>query len=394
MPRVQRGAMQRVLFWVLVLLACSIHKNGSYLLLQWCVGLGLGALFIGYRIFQFVGLLPALAFTYTLLNGIYMFGYEFNMYATTSVPAHAQMSLRFNALYSTLSVLCVGLIVTLLTSKERRAILHAVPIFTLANSLYVIIGAVFGFGMLPNGTGYSGLINYAGLNGCLIAIGIPSFFRYLRGWRVFSSACIGVCFLAVVLSKSSIPYGVLVVSVTAYYAHRKRRTLDINELGVWICGTLLVGVFVERRGLFDSAGRFQAYKVFMSDWLDRGHYLFGNGLGSFIAMSRNIQAKHSFMVNEKGQGFFWSTLHSDWLQTLFELGLVGLVLYSVLFISCARRLWAVRSEYSSRLLALLMGVAACAVFDYPARYFVLSTLLAFVAVGAYRMNEERREEPS
>ena len=127
----------------------------------------------------------------------------------------------------------------------------------------------------------------------------------------------------------------------------------------------------------DGSGRWGGYLVFMTEWWNSGHQILGLGMGSFGVMSRSISLKHNFNTFE-----IWPWLHSDWLQTMFELGVVGFILYAVLFVSVSKDLYTKRS---SLLFSIWMGLGASALIDFPIRYFPMAFIDCLVAVKSKRL---------
>ncbi len=237
---------------------------------------------------------------------------------------------------------------------------------TATNSLYVIWGYFGEWGRLKYGFGWAGFLDYAGMNGVMIALGILSFYPLTP----IKSVGLVVSVLAIVLSRSSIPYGVLGVCLAARLFQERKAWV------VWGFLPIFAGWIAERGRFFkpDGSGRFSAYGVFMSDWWSQGRILFGQGLCSFRELGHVIQSRHAFNLHE-----IWPWLHSDWLQCVFELGVIGFLLYACLFVQTAKKL------YNDRLLfPIFIGLGAAGVLDFPIRYFPMAFLATLLTVkGMY-----------
>ena len=126
-----------------------------------------------------------------------------------------------------------------------------------------------------------------------------------------------------IFDRASNPVGVAIVvlSVLFFWEYRFSCKLLGSFLG-FLLSTL--GIFLYFNcGLFQSSGRFQMYRF---TWaaikvLPVRYWLFGVGNGTYYMMGKQIQTMNNFMPM-KGGDWFW--LHSDWLQTGFELGILGL----------------------------------------------------------------------
>lgn len=317
--------------------------------------------------------LAAITLLYTLLSGVAVLALNRYPHANDTI----QMTLMTTTLWAVLSVVCVVIISEaldkLLTTDYFLEVLYALTLF---NSGLTVFNFVFGSITYGN-KGYTGLFLNASINGCLNAACIGAVLRHKHKWEV------ALVTLAVTLSNSSVPIGVLFVAAASYLisSYRKKDVLKYVALAGAVC--LACGLISSGEYLFNSSYRFTAYKVFLAEWWERGMILFGTGAGTFAPMVPQMQAKHSFMMNWDGEGHVWLAAHSDWLQCLFELGIVGLVLYAGLFIQTTKRLY---TQSNHALLSILCGIAATALFNYPFRYSVFG-ILAVVIVFKSLKNE-------
>ncbi len=268
--------------------------------------------------------------------------------------------------------------------KSLRAILSAVPVYGVINSLYVIAGWYWGFGKFVQGVGISGFLDYSGMNGVLIALcAIPLLSYPLRGANRYIIPVAWVLNLsAIVLSKSSIPYGVLACGIAAYFLCERRMGIKAIAIGACaVVGTLVFAYLFERSGLFDSAKRFHAYQVFMGTWWNSKFVWLGTGPGTFMALSREIQLATGFEILGDGRMYSWKWIHSDYpLQTFFEWGVVGGILCGAVLIEILYKLYA-RNEKA--VFALAIGLLSSAVFNFPCRYSITALLIAYCVGAAY-----------
>lgn len=185
--------------------------------------------------------------------------------------------------------------------------------------------------------------------------------------------------VAIFLSKSSIPYGVLACGVIGYCLfNQKKKVLFAIALI-----PLSVGALCEGFTFFDSGKRFEAYKVFMGFWNEAGRVWFGLGPGSFKAFGASIQIKSKFMYNEStGQLWRWPWMHSDWLEVgLFQLGIIGFILLVSIYLQTLYRL---KKSNDKILFGLMCGFGSFAVFDYPKNYFPTAAVGMLFLVLSYR----------
>ncbi len=126
----------------------------------------------------------------------------------------------------------------------------------------------------------------------------------------------------------------------------------------------------------DVGGRLNAWRASTDFWLSRGHWLLGEGLGSFSVLGQEV-TRH-----DKSGLFTW--LHSDWLQGLFEGGILMILAMGFCY---GRALYYCRNENSRQLQAALVCYGTWATVQMPL-HFVLSALLVAVLVRrAYSYGE-------
>jgi O-antigen ligase len=119
--------------------------------------------------------------------------------------------------------------------------------------------------------------------------------------------------------------------------------------------SLLVGALVKGRNLFSSRGRDYIWTQSYYFFRDHLHWMMGSGLGGFYVIGPALMAKGQTNV------FIW--LHSDWFQTLFEQGIVGLLLILVMY---GHALW--RARRVPELFAALTAYAVFGAANMPLRY--------------------------
>lgn len=389
-----------------LLVSGAFHLPSDCIQFQWFFGLSIIAIFFSYVIYSKTDLLPSLTFGYFAIQALYTVLYSKNPYQYDILNTDIW-------LYSCMSLICfVGMAafafnLDIIDEWHLNTIL---PIFAVVNSLYVIAGAlsywligvcdlrldntlhpgffyplckirgaylytrIFGSGILTEGVGFSGFLNYSGMNANLICLSMP----FLLKKNKVNFVSIILCVIAIVLSKSSIPYGVLALMIAAFVVCKTRLAKKLIIVTSII--PMFFGLLVEKQHLFDAAYRFQAYKIFMGSWWRHSNKIIGTGLGTFPIIERSIQCNLGFMCSPKTGVFYWSSLHSDWLQILFEGGVIGLILSVALFVDSSRKLYL---KGRAELFSLLIGIGASAIFDFPLRYMVISFLAAFCVSSAY-----------
>lgn len=361
---------------VLLTFIAGMTRNNHFdmcILFQWFCGFLIIAGYACFWLYSRTDFLPAVVATYFSFSAIYVFALLRNGYEDPEL----HQACATDALYSIISIWGVIFLVSLVDKRKEEIFAEYMPWFGIINSIFVVAGILttlgpHGFSRLP---AWAGFIDYPGMNASMICLSVPYILdnKILRIWGMIFVV------LAVLASQSSVPYGVFTVVVGAYYLAKHRVSLWVPAILTVV--PLTIGLLLEGDKLFNSAKRFDAYKVFMGAWWRNANHWFGTGPGTFVTFDDVIQKNTGFMIS-KTTGFYWPTIHSDLLQTVFETGYIGIALILLLFIDAARRLY--RKENCHSVFAMLLGIFSAAIFDFPVRYFLMSFLTVFCLSVAYR----------
>ena len=162
----------------------------------------------------------------------------------------------------------------------------------------------------------TGLLANPSMSGCLSAALLPLFFhresRLNLLWMLLVHA-------SVFVSAQSQPIGLFFVPIGLRLIQKR----CWKTLGAAVIASFIVGVLIAGHDLFDSNGRMTVWKLAFPFWWKTANPFLGIGLGSFWHVGPWLTL-HRFW-----QPFLW--LHSDWLQVLFESGILGLALVTSLF---------------------------------------------------------------
>lgn len=182
----------------------------------------------------------------------------------------------------------------------------------------------------------------------------------LLGWESFDCALLA---LTLPFITARVPIAVALITIFTHHGMTAYLILAAQVLALWpecfpaaIWGAILLGFAHHRGAMLDGLERWHAWTRMMSLWAsDSRNYLFGTGPGSFMWIS---------LLRDNFQPPLFLQLHSDWLQILFEDGLVGLGLILGLFISTA-----VYVRKRRKALALVLGCGAFGLTYHPLRFF-------------------------
>ena len=134
-------------------------------------------------------------------------------------------------------------------------------------------------------------------------------------------------------------------------------------------------------GLHDlsiSQNRGALWIPYLDLWAKYAHPVFGMGPASFEAVSASVGKSIS-----EYRARMW--LHGDWIQILFEFGLLGIVLAVSLYL---RTLWRVRSNYRIFLATLGLGVGM--IVYSPLQFWTFQLLAAWLV----KVSDEEISTPS
>jgi hypothetical protein len=348
---------------------------------QWFILYVASAIFGSIAAYKYIGALLSSSLAYFLISGAFLFGSPYHQFNGTiySIAAGSGALLCFTAI-TALLVSSVAIDRHIFVTKQDLPLWIA--FLTFINASWVVIAAMLNYKLVGN-VGYTGIIENTSTNGALIAAGAPCAFKYLKKWIVAP-----LILAAIFLSKASIPYGVLIVSVCSYLVCVKK-----YRYFVFLPAVLAVGRIAEGANLFADSGRFLGYEVFWNDFVDRGHWLFGNGLGSFFFLGPKAQcdaglyAKYVDGVCANGDFFVWA--HSDWFQIFYENGIIGFLLVVACFISVTTKLFKLQTEESFLVLSCFLGLCACGIFNFPIRDAIPALLICLATLYAQQKSQSR-----
>lgn len=356
------------IYVIVLFLVSSLSINENVLYSQWEMG------FVLISVYLFLGI-KKLPFLFKVSASLFF------IYALSrlQIAARVQEFLSFNQYYLALAsfalfqYVAVSLIslfwvnIPASTMKDSKKIFCTLSVL---NSIYVISGYALDFNKGLEGVGYSGFLDYAGINGTLIAATVPMLVEKKDKLGIVLSL------LAIYFSKSSIPFGVLGVGLSSLLIIKLKRE-SFKPMIMILAFILFFLNLSSGKSSFDSAYRFDAYKIFMSEWLNAKHFALGTGPGSFWPIAFHAQMETGFM---NYQYWFWN-MHSDWLQILFENGIVGLLLVITFSIVTIKKL---NKKKEAGLVCSCLGILSSGIFSSPLRYFPFAFFIGYIFIYSQR----------
>ena len=243
---------------------------------------------------------------------------------------------------------------------SRRLLIHLIHLLITANSFWCLFHDYGIFG------------NYS-MDGVAIALVLPSLFAIHTPYIAFDLLKRALPLIALILNPGTTPLLCLGVAAVYHLIHIKR-TPQAIFLGSLI---LLAGlVHVGPKELINPSDRFEKWSLFMSWWWDYGKHLLGTGLGSFEWLGFVIQGqpKHNQFL----------MMHNEYLQVLFEGGVIGLTLFLTGFVFTLKK-----SKETHWLFLTWIMAGITFLTQYPLRFMILQTFLVLMLAETWKGKEEQ-----
>lgn len=351
-----------------------MRPENGIILWQWMGVQAIAIGVIGYFLGKRYGWALAALLAYTLYSGLW---------AGSEVGWHSAMDLSDKTILGkntglmAWSVLPASALALALPRGWGERGLWGVISLTLLSAFHVCISAMTGPAV--NEGGWGGLLGNPSMSGMMIGCFAPitvSAVNRMLGWKTaVASLCMIVT--ACILTKSSMGFAALCVSMAAWGVYSWRSWMDQVDEEVFMCALVLAAAvtviyFWTDPAAFSSNGRTQIWTVATRWLIEHDAWLFGVGAGTTPAWLPAIQAEAGGFGNTR-----FLFLHNEWLQVFFETGIIGLGL-------C---MWAAASVFKRALrnpvlASCLTAILVTATFNWPLRSgpFAYSLLILVAAV--------------
>lgn len=187
--------------------------------------------------------------------------------------------------------------------------------------------------------------------------------------------------ISVFLSKSSIAIGLFAIVSFIYGIMSFWPLLVMAPIALFAGKAAIGSVFLS------SGNRFEMWKFFMEKWFsNQANWLFGMGYGTFGVFARHIQRG----LKDIGDGrverwwpamkeeHWWVWMHNDWLEIIFNTGVVGILLALAVYYKGARGYY-VRREWPELQTFLLFGILmGC---NYPTHVHIPAFFGGWLLIG-------------
>ncbi len=193
----------------------------------------------------------------------------------------------------------------------------------------------------------------AGIMAAILPVAVVPFALQATAWRghVLVALSFLVPLAATIVTRTTTGFYILAAIGVGMAGYKRgfARKFILSCTGA----TVALGLAFAANGLTHTSGRWAGWKFFMKWWGDYGSpwtYLVGMGGGTFQYLGTLIQISQKGLDAFTGGGWLW--LHNDWLQILFEYGVLGLLIAGCVFA------WAVATSRHRPWVAI--GLAAMA----------------------------------
>lgn len=326
------------------------------------VGLIVLTVMLIFIVFHSFGFRFALALVYTLISAVMLFQNPNATWGELQTRIDATSAISFG------TTLLMVFVLTASQLKTLYVMLENLFLIALINCVLVLIH------------GY-GIFNASSMDCTFIALMMPygwikrnALFnrkQTLGVWTEFIFVY-GLPVATIIKAQGSTPYFILFGALAAWTIVYKSKIFS-----VLLAVPLAIGFITQKEQFLDNNGRFEVWRLFMSWFWDNANVLLGTGTGSFQWLGPAIQGtnKNLFLF-----------MHNEYLQAIFEQGIVGFVLFSMVAISML-----LKARKSPWLFCSLVSVLISMLTQFPFRYFV-SQFLILVLLRI--TNEEFRNGPN
>lgn len=316
----------------------KISKEGAWL---WGYGL-FSAAFSGF--FRYADFTYLLRFFMTTQEyDASDFGTKMTMGAVTSAMAQHMI---LNAARSFGLILAVPIVVLMV---RFNLLLSGLKVVVTLNALSLIFNR---YGIFNIGTQDAGFI----------AAFLPMFLLFHAGHIKENLAMAAICLFSVIHSGSATGMVTIFAMILGYAFYSKQLIRAFVAMSV----VLPIAVLMQGKSLITSDGRIAGWSAYLSWWWDKMPIWTGTGISTFEGVSTYIP---NLKFNEV---FIW--LHNDWLQILFDGGIIGLTLVLIFYIHSLNL-----AKKNLPVLLGLIGLGTC-MLTYSPMHFIFGQIYAMALV--------------
>lgn len=290
-----------------------------------------------------IGNLASLIFGYFTISAVLVYENPVSRYG------EAQFRLDQTSAFALISILLVTFFTFILHKYEHK------------NSIKVVANFCFLFCVLESFllvfNGY-GILNSNSVDSTMIALMFPIMFQNICKGEyivVFKIMIMVYTLIAILMTPGSTFYFIFAAYGFAWAIYKKK--WEWAAIGLI---PILTGVFLLGDNILDSSSRIIAWKYYFTWFFDQSWivWLFGTGTGTFYGLGPMLSEHYNYGIT-----YVW--MHNEYLQILFEQGIIGLILCLILYF---------KTLYDSRnrpeLFLTFCGLGVAMLTQFPLRLFI------------------------
>lgn len=207
--------------------------------------------------------------------------------------------------------------------------------------------------------------------------------------QVLKYFALGLPIAAIIQTGSVMGIVCLGTAIVAYFPKMSGRGLSavVRFVIVALVGGFALSVFISHTGRASIAGAFNGrldiWAGALQFWKENVNPLTGAGLSSFNHFGRVIQDMYG--IDNLRPNANWVFMHSDWLQTLFDTGIIGLSAAITLAIRALTIAWREGRQIPFSCMAV---VCVASIGQMPFRYFVSGFISIFIVMMCVKTKPE------
>lgn len=197
------------------------------------------------------------------------------------------------------------------------------------------------------------VMSNASLDACFLALMAPVVFR-------FNKLLVIPLVIAILMSRSNTGVLAMLLTMGCYQAFKKRESIYFGLICL-VTGITIYLFFGTK--LLSNFGRFHIWDLMMTWWWNGANHIIGTGPGTFWIDAKIVQTA----ADPKAVIFPW--MHNDWLQCLFEGGILLEIAVIYMF---AMMLY--RSYKKPVIFSMVLGYGFISITQFPLHLFFFQIL--------------------
>lgn len=320
--------------------------------IQSVAGFTLLTLFFGYKILKKSNLNTALLFLYCSVSAIFLFQTNFNVYGALHPRIEASSANSF------LRLIMLAALMLMTPKNKNDNLIRIVKTLSLIESILVL---TFGYGFMNAGS----------MSVTAIAITYPLMWVAKNKNKTLNFIYYVTPIASIISLGGTTAYACLFASSLVWGLYRR----SIKEKLITLACTLIIpltGALLIGKDVLESYDRFQVWQIFMNWFHANANIWTGTGTGTFEWIGPAI------LDRTKGVYLF---MHNEYLQVLFEQGVIGFALMILVMIQCVHL-----ARKRPAILASIAALSVAMLTQFPFRFFFTQ----FVAVLLIKLSFDER----